>query len=500
MVGAAAALMIAAATMMTALDTERSFVRYHQHLREPGEAQLGEKPQGAEWATHLPLLSIDTGGRAIPGEAILNDQMSTIGVTKAEDQSDGIVVQMELRCKEGAWHQPGDAPDLTSKAVIRIRGNSSRRFAKKSYRLELVQDGHPELKNKQDLLGMGRSGDWVLHGPFLDKTLMRNYMWMNLSGEIMGNAPEVRFCELMIDGEYKGLYVLMETIEVGEERLQLSAYRDGDPVTSYLLHLETRAQYDKSIESFSFYTKRLEPRSSFEIAYPTRSHLTDAVKTTIEQDFSEIQKAIFSRKAGNDDDFYTRYLDEDSFIDYYILMEFLAVTDMFSSSTYFYKDVRGKLCIGPVWDFNNALDNYFTPLPADEFLLMGRGWYGQLMKSEGFVRKLLRRYRELRRGVLSEEALKTYVRETEEWLGSAVERNFSVWGDSFDWTKLTVFERRRMPVGEEADFGSLNPSSYAEATEQMVDFMVERGEWLDRHIDSLLQYCQPSKNAATALY
>jgi len=53
----------------------------------------------------------------------------------------------------------------------------------------------------------------VLHGPFLDKTLMRNYMWYNLSGQIMEWAPDVRFCEVFLNGGYQGVYVMEEQIE-----------------------------------------------------------------------------------------------------------------------------------------------------------------------------------------------------------------------------------------------------------------------------------------------
>ena len=102
------------------------------------------------------------------------------------------------------------------------------------------------------------------------------------------------------------------------------------------------------------------------------------------------------------------YLDLNSFVDYYILQEFLAVNDSFSASTYFYKDVRGKLHIGPVWDYNNVLDNFFTDLPESGFLLAQKGWFGQLMESERFVERVIDRYQELRAGILSDEAISGY--------------------------------------------------------------------------------------------
>ena len=64
-------------------------------------------------------------------------------------------------------------------------------------------------------MGMDAHYEWAMHGPYLDKSLIRNYMWYNIAGEIMDYAPNVRFCEVIINGEYKGLYVMTGTITNG---------------------------------------------------------------------------------------------------------------------------------------------------------------------------------------------------------------------------------------------------------------------------------------------
>ena len=118
---------------------------------------------------------------------------------------------------------------MSSQALFHIRGNSSRAFSKHSYRIKLVEDANPEQNRDLPLLGMTANADWALHGPFLDKTQLRNYMWMNISAEVMGYAPNVRFCELILDGEYQGLYLLMETVSMDSGRVELTDYREGDP-------------------------------------------------------------------------------------------------------------------------------------------------------------------------------------------------------------------------------------------------------------------------------
>ena len=191
---------------------------------------------------------------------------------------------------------------------------------------------------------------------------------------------------------------------------------------------------------------------------------------------------------------YESVLDVDSFADYYILQEFLGNNDAFSRSTYLYRDIRGKLHIGPVWDYNNVLNNFFWTFPYDGFLLANRGWYGRLMTDEEFVERVIVRYRELREGILSDEYLIHYMREVINYLGPAIERNDEVWGYSYDPELLSLMERHSPDSNQTLE--EVNPSSYEDAITRMIDYMLVRGEWLDENIESLRQYSHPSKTAS----
>lgn len=477
-------------------------IRYHQHLEQPSEAELGPctvcDGEGA-LCSHLPLICIETGGQKIPGRPIPSPDGTVVDYVKGDNGETEIQVRVSTVEEVGVWHHPDDEPSQTVHALFRYRGNSSRWFDKGNYRLKLIQEGNVAQNEKHSLLGMTAGSEWSLHGPFLDKTLMRNYMWMNLSAEVMGYAPNVRFCELILDGEYQGVYVLMETIDVQPGRVDLTEYQEGDPMCSYLVRIEPNVNLAKAIDNFTFYTYRLEENGRVEILYPGTRYQNQQVKNYIQTDFNEIEKRLFSLEMIEGDASYRSFLDTDSFVDYYILQEFLAVNDVFSASTYFYRDVRGKLCIGPVWDYNNALDNFFLPMPDDEFLLSQRGWFSRLMLDESFVEQVIRRYRQLRQGVLAEEHLLEYTEQVETWLGSAIERNFTVWGYTFDAEQLSQRQRRRPETDSDATIADVNPASYEEAVEWMNDYMVERGRWLDRHIESLRQYCHPSKKALWTL-
>lgn len=499
------ALMFFCSFAATALDQDNSQNRIHQHR----SYQLPETEctcDGMELCTHLPLIRIDTAGQYIPGEIIRDPENSeaVLGYTTTQSGASEILVTIETVETEGEWHHASDPADQSSQALFRIRGNSSRNFDKKSYRIKLVEDNTAASGNDLPLLGMNPDNDWALHGPFLDKTLLRNYMWMNISAEVMGYAPNVRFCELILNGEYQGVYVLMETIKESEYRVDLSDYEEGSTATSYLLQLDAvgtpadQNSADVYLENYTWYTHQTEfsevSRTGFSILYPQKEYLSEDVVGYIQRDVSRIERGLYSSDMVTGTYDYQSELDVDSFVDYYILQEFLAVNDAFSRSTYLYRDIRGTLHMGPVWDYNNVLNNFFIDLSRRGFLLANRGWYGRLMTSEDFVERVIGRYRQLREGILSDEYLLNYIQEVIDFLGPAIERNDEVWGYSYDPTNLS-FNQYRIP-DEEQTLAEANASSYEDAIGRMEGYMLSRAEWLDEHIDTLYQYCHPSKNAS----
>lgn len=478
------------------IDSESEVIRYHQHQSAIIENDLNKNMNSNVLTTHLPIVSIKTNGQKIPGNELLDEKGDGIAIETTEDGKEDIFAKLYTFENINDWNSTDQKSDVESDILIHIRGNSSRSFDKHSYRIELIKENNPEDKNDVPLLGMNEESSWILHGPFFDKTLIRNYVGMNISAMIMGDVPEVRFCELMIDDEYQGLYILMETIKVSEQRLNLTKYEPGDPVMSYVVSLEARGELDSYIDTFSFYSKKLEENGRYELVYPGKKYQDDWVKDYVSRDFSRIENMIYSWNVSLEPEFYLECLDEESFVDYYILQEFMALNDMYMGSTYFYKDVRGKLHIGPVWDYNNAFNNYILEMPVDELLLCQRGFYSQLMKSERFVECVISRYKELRNGVLSEEFLLNYIDETVAWLGNAIERNYSKWGYVFQWENLSNNMIRRYTYDNLENIESINPSSHEMAVQMMKSFISERGQWMDENIESLRQYCHSSRNMA----
>ena len=479
---------------------------YHQHLRSPSEADLGictRCSQDILLCTHLPIISIDTFGQDIPGRPFgfgmdnPSQEMKSRFHTTPEGETE-IVAHVSIIDNSNNWNHSSDAAAFESLATMRIRGNSSRFFDKPNYRIRLIHENGEN--NRLPLLGIAPGHEWALHGPFLDKTLMRNYMWMNIAADVINGpfVPEARFFELIINGEFQGLYVLMETLRVEPNRISLNRYRQGMTETSYFFRIEWERPTYREMDIFSAYTLRLEKESVVELLYPTYLNQSDRVRNYVMGSISSLEHLLYSTEMLHNPRAVERYIDIDSFVDFFIINDFIGNNDLFAGSTYFHKDIRGRLVAGPVWDFNNIFDNFFLSMPVDEFYLNGRGWFDRLFMSPYFTEKVIRRWDSLRQDILSEDRLINYMGDVVTWLGSAVDRNFDVWGYSFDYRNLSS-TARRFPRPEERAMGitlaDLNPASFEEAIAQKLNFMVERGRWIDDHVEILRQYSHTSRHA-----
>ena len=476
----AAVLMIAAVILCLYIDAdEKDVSRYHQHMsaRQPDE---GCDCDGSGLCTHLPILIIDTNRKDIPG-APLTDGRSGEAETfsTSEDGSTTIQARLTVIDNEDSNNHPADEAAIESMMDIRVRGNSSRYFDKKGYLIGLTDDSG-EKNREEPLLGMEEFDKWALHGPYLDKSLIRNYMWYNIAGEMMDYAPNCRFCEVILNGEYQGLYLLVETIDSSADaRLKLSEPEDGSEQVSFIVRMDRGSsnQY-KNITTFTQYAYR--STMIMDIVYPGTGELTEERRNYIEDSFSDFEKSLYSYDYDNGSYRWQEWADADDLVDYFLINEFTCNYDAGSLSTYFYRDVRGKyrMCI---WDFNSACDNYYlTQTEPQHFQTQYVPWYYMLTKDEEFTEAVIERYRELRETYFSDEYINDYVDETVKYLGPAVERNFDVWGYTFEeFTPLEPNER--------------NPANYEEAVQQVKDFCTERGHWMDEHIENLRQYSHESK-------
>ena len=112
----------------------------------------------------------------------------------------------------GAFNKPTDSRNIYNGSVsIEVRGQSSSEFPKRSYRFELWDEFDQDTN--VSLLGMPANDDWILFGPFQDKAHFRNTMIFDLARRFGRYQPRTKYCELILNDEYKGLYLLVEKIK-----------------------------------------------------------------------------------------------------------------------------------------------------------------------------------------------------------------------------------------------------------------------------------------------
>ncbi|MHB1152429.1 MAG: CotH kinase family protein [Eubacteriales bacterium] len=451
--------------------------RVHQHLESTEKTECVHNHD--IFCSHLPIVAISTDGVVIPGKPIYDENNTkTERYTLSAEGTTTVRGKVEIKDSKETNNHTYDASAVSSSIEIRVRGNSSRSFDKSSYLIKLVNE---DENNNLKVMGMDAHHEWILYGPYLDKTLLRNYMWYNIAGEIMDYAPNVRFCEVFVNDEYMGLYVMTESITAGndEARLNLSVNRNYNTYTGYLLRLDLNIDnVYKNINNFTTYAKRT--KQTIEIVYPGKANLTDVLKREIEQDFSDFEKALYSYDYNDKKYGYDEFIDTQSFADYFLINEFTSNYDAGWLSTYIYKDMDDKyrMCI---WDFNSSCDNYNETIESKAFLMQHCLWYFMLIKDKDFTQRLTDRYYTLRKTYFSEEYLNNYIDEVVAYLGDAIDRNYEKWGYAFE-------EEYDMLIPAER-----NPRSYEESISSLKNFLKERTNWLDENIETLNQYSADSK-------
>ncbi len=334
----------------------------------------------------------------------------------------------------GGTNHLTDMPDVQSRIRIKKRGHTSISFDKPQYLVKTITD--EELENPVDLLGMGEGDEWILNGSLADKSMIRNYLSYRIASEIGGSAmsPDSKYCEVLLATEkgyeYEGVYLLMETIARGENRVNIDQFKQKNSYTSYIVRRDRFTNFDVMLDTYG----RLSGISQewIGVKYPSERRLTDKAKKFIEEDFSHIERVIYSNNA---DLFkvYDKYIDIDSFVDYYLINEFFGNYDAGEHSTYMYKNSGGKLYIGPVWDFDQGMNNYFQDeMEVETMAFQTKPFFEQLCKDERFITCLKERYAVLRDDVLSEKHVFEVIDEAKAYLKSAQVREWYRWAQDYE--------------------------------------------------------------------
>ncbi|MEN8247778.1 MAG: CotH kinase family protein [Bacteroidota bacterium] len=420
-------------------------------------------------SSDLPIVVINTGG------AIIEDHVRIVADMGVIDNGPG-----------SRNYVTDPFNNYNGKIAIETRGESSQMFPKKAYGFE-TQTLTGE-NNNVSLLGMPVENDWILYAPYSDKSLIRNVLAYHLSNMMGKYASRTRFCEIVLNGEYIGIYVLMEKIKRDKSRVDIAKLKpediEGDQLTGgYILRIDKIDDNDYP-QWTSVPVPRLSNEGLVNLQFfdPKGDELMQVQREYIKSFIFEFESALSSHDYI---DFYTgynKYIDVSHFVDYMIMYEISKNVDGYRFSTYLYKDKDskgGKLKMGPLWDFNLAFGNvnyHDNSQYAPGWLYNDPGrvyWFRRLLSDPNFANRFQCRWNELRSDLLSNNNVNFLIDSLGTVLNESQVRNFERWPvlGNYVWPNQFIGNT----YGEEITF--------------MKTWLTDRLDWMDNYLD---QPCEPT--------
>ena len=260
---------------------------------------------------------------------------------------------------------------------IRGRGNSTWNFPKKSYQFKFDE--------KYNLFDMPEDKKWLMLANYSDKTMIRNAVAFELGYlSSLDWSPGSHFAEVSINGKSNGLYQFTEKVETGDS----NRVKIGDQ--GYLLEVDQLDRIDN--DDIAFWTNK---KLLFVVKDPDLEWGSIELEE-IESYVNKTENILYSETFKDPDLGYSKYIDVDSFVDWYIINEISKNNDaIFLSSVYMNYVSGGKLKMGPIWDFDIAFGNinFNNNEKFDGFWIKNALWIERLFDDEKFVNKVKSRYK-----------------------------------------------------------------------------------------------------------
>lgn len=315
------------------------------------------------------------------------------------------------------WAQGSGNDPLPAK--MRGRGNWTWTFDKKPYKLKLPR--------ALPMLGMGKNRHWALLSHPDDGTgFLRNTVAFEV-GRRMGLpfTPRQQPVELVLNGEYEGIYVVTETVRIGKNRVEIEPQKDGE-TDEEAIRLGWLVEIDnyEDPHQLDFDVSRL-PISKFRITYHTPKKLNDQQKAYLHAQFQELLECVCVADKQSVE--WERYLDLDMLCRYYVASEIVDNVEAFFGSTFLYKpSADGKWQVGPMWDMGHAMEKWHD---KDKFIYEGTSWGSNLLTELAKFPRFQQRFRQLYAWFMREhyDAIERYIDDFCATMDAAYRANYLRW-------------------------------------------------------------------------
>lgn len=430
----------------------------------------------------LPIVAIETNGNTIADDPKVMADMKII--------YNGVGIRNYLT---------DTTMDYSGKIGIEYRGNYSASLPQKPYAFE-TWDSLGNAINVP-LLGMPAENDWLLIANYNDKSFARNILPFHFFDEMGHYSIRSRLVDVVLDGNYQGIYLLCEKIKRDINRVNIAnltptEITSPDVTGGYMLKID---YWDNSNSWQLNYSPINCPTADVHMVYvdPKAAEIVPQQASYIQNFFNDFETALYSSTFDDPLIGYRKYIDVGSFIDYFLVNEVTRNIDGFKKSRYFSKDkdlldgTLSRLKAGPVWDFDWSQKDIDGGSQNGSGFIHGicdqdvvpPGWYVRLLEDPAFANEVRCRYNELRASIFDEVAIQAKIDSVAQVVNESQNWHYLVWGN----------------MGVASGTGEVQaPSqSYAEEIQKLKDWYARRFTWLDSNMPGSGTNCT---NAITANY
>jgi len=424
--------------------------------------------------SNLPIVLIETNSQPIDNDIKITADMSII--------YNG----------SGARNHVSDlATEYDGKIGIEYRGNYSLSLPQKPYSIELRDTAGLEIDSA--LLGMPAEHDWLLLANYNDKSFARNALSFHLFDTMGHYSVRSRFVDVVLNGEYQGIYLLAEEIKRDPNRIDIAKMLATDTIG-----LELSGGYVFKIDywdNLNSWQSNFSPIGfpgldiHYVYCYPGFDVIAASQREYLQNFVNEIETSLYASYFSDTLYGYRKYISERSVLDYFIVNELARNVDGFKKSRFFFKDKDhpdgsySKLHAGPVWDFDWAWKDMWSGSEDGSGFMYGEvaqdvnapGWYIRLLQDTLFANALRCRYDDLRRTVLNLNYLHSKVDSVAAVVAESQNWHFQIWGNLGLATGTPEVQA---------------PSqTYAEEVQRLKDWITRRITWLDANMPGTLNGC-----------
>lgn len=346
---------------------------------------------------------------------------------------------------------------------IKGRGNSTwARSDKKPYAIKFDE--------KMSILSLPKDKSWVLLANYFDDTLLRNDLALYMGNEmsILDWTPHFYPVELTLNGEYRGIYQVGEKVKVSKNRVNVDVGKD----VGFLLEIDEKAL----VESDARYFNALNLPSPINIKEPEVEY--DDANYSFAKDYVlSAEAALYSEDFKDVSIGWQKYMDMDSFVEWYLINEIAKNSDAcrLNSSCYMNLKPGDKLKMGPLWDFDLGFGNYpdfwdagvqATSNNPEGFYLKDHGWFVRLFQDPAFVTRVKERF--------------NYYYENKQMIFNRINASAALLKD-----KVVKDNNKWETICSNTYTAEVVKTIYLEKVENLKSWLSIRLEWLNEHINGL---------------